>query len=192
MSRKIHRVPFQLDPKDVKELPLEEIKVILRGADDLIMEGGRTVLSKVLKGSRQKRLLELGLDQNPAYGYYKDLTLGEIMARIDWVILNGYLDIEYDYRLPLLVFTNKGWEIERETYANELLEGFNELLLRESSDYNMEYLKDRNRGMIMMLLDKVEDTEDERYIPILEAWHEIDYKKVKRRIESVIDSLRSP
>jgi hypothetical protein len=157
MSRKIHRVPFQLDPKDVKELPLDEIKVILRGADDLIMEGGRTVLSKVLKGSRQKRLLELGLDQNPAYGYYKDLTLGEIMARIDWVILNGYLDIEYDYRLPLLVFTNKGWEIERETYANELLEGFNELLLRESSDYNMEYLKDRNRGMIMMLLDKEKD-----------------------------------
>ena len=43
MSRKVRRVPYQLDTRDVKDLPLEEITAILRGADDLIMSGGRSL-----------------------------------------------------------------------------------------------------------------------------------------------------
>lgn len=155
------------------------------------MKGGRSLLAKILKGSREKRLLELNLDENPSYGFYQDLTVGQITERIDWVVLNGYLDIEYDYRLPMLVFTDKGWKIERETYARELMEGFDELLKDRSSSYDMEYLKDRDRGMIMLLLDKIEASENEKYIPILEAWSEVDYLKVRKRIRTVIDSLSS-
>jgi len=65
MGRKVHRVPYHLDSMDVKDLPQDELSVILRGADDLIMRGSRSLLSKVLKGSRQKRVLELGLDESP-------------------------------------------------------------------------------------------------------------------------------
>lgn len=191
MSRRVNRVPYQLDAGDISGLPLAEIKAILRGADDLIMKGGRSLLAKILKGSREKRLLELNLDENPSYGFYQDLTVGQITERIDWVVLNGYLDIEYDYRLPMLVFTDKGWKIERETYARELMEGFDELLKIRSSSYDMEYLKDRDRGMIMLLLDKIEASENEKYIPILEAWSEVDYLKVRKRIRTVIDSLSS-
>jgi hypothetical protein len=43
MSRRVRRVPYQLDTRDVKDLPLEEITAILRGADDLIMSGGRSL-----------------------------------------------------------------------------------------------------------------------------------------------------
>lgn len=62
MSRKIHRIPVQLDAKDVVSLPPAEIAAILRRADDLIMTGGRTLLAKILKGSRDKKLLGLGLE----------------------------------------------------------------------------------------------------------------------------------
>ncbi len=189
MGRKVRRVPYQLDPKDVKDLPLEELRVILRGADDLIMTGGRSLLSKILKGSRQRRVLELGLDTSPVYGFYKELPLEEVMARIDWVILNGYLDIEYDYRLPMLVYTEKGWEIEKETYASELLQGFDEKLDSVSAEYDMSYLKDRDRGMILLLLRKVEATGDDKHIPLLEAWMKVDYKKVRNRIRQVISNL---
>jgi hypothetical protein len=58
-----------LDPKGIKNLPYEEIVAILRGADDLIMSGGRSLLAKVLKGSRAKKVLGLGLDASPVYGY---------------------------------------------------------------------------------------------------------------------------
>jgi hypothetical protein len=59
MSRKDRRVAYHLDAGGIKHLAHEEIVAILRGADDLIVQGGRTLLAKLLKGSRDKRILEL-------------------------------------------------------------------------------------------------------------------------------------
>lgn len=70
MSRKKQRVGYHLAPKDVKNLPFEEIKAILRGADELIAVGGRSLLAKILKGSKDKKLLQYGLDKSPVYGFY--------------------------------------------------------------------------------------------------------------------------
>ncbi len=189
MSRKVRRVPYRLDSKGIKKLPFEEIVAILRGADELIVTGGRSLLSKTLKGSREKRVLELELNDCPVYGYYKHLTLAEILARIDWVIINGYLQIQYDYRLPVLQYSPKGWEIERETFAEELLQEFNKMIASTSEHFDMNYLKDRNRGMILLLLDNVGETGDSKYIPLLRAWEKIDYKKVQKRIRHVISKL---
>ncbi len=66
MSRKPKRVPVSLDPLPIDHLPEEEVRIILRGADDLIMRGGRTRLAKILKGSREQKILELDLDHSPA------------------------------------------------------------------------------------------------------------------------------
>ncbi len=191
MGRRVNRVRCYLDAKGIKSLPHEEIVAILRGADDLIMSGGRTLLAKLLKGSREKKLLELKLDENPSYGFYKELALADVQARIDWVILQRYMRIEYDYRLPLLAYTGKGWEIEKETFANELLQGFEGMLESGCSLFNMRYLKDRNRQIILLLLEKVEESRDQKYIPILKAWEKVDYKKVQIRIKQVIQSLGS-
>ena len=189
MGRKVRRVPVNLNIDDLRPVPFDEIKVILRGADPIIMSGGRTLLSKILKGSRESKILELNLDQCPVYGYFKDLSIKAITIKIDWLILNGYLSIEYDYRLPLLVYTRKGWEIEMDTYSDEVLQGFDEMIASGKTDFDMTYLKDRNRKMILMLLDKVAATGDSKYIPILEAWKKIDYKKVRQRINWIINKL---
>lgn len=189
MSRKASRVRYSLNTGGIESLTHQEISAILRAADDLIMSGGRSLLAKVLKGSRARKVLELGLNTNPAYGYYAQLTIKEILARIDWVIVNGYLRIEYDYRLPLLCYSERGWEIERETYAKELLQEFDKMLATSSGPYHMNFLKDRARDMILLLLDKVEETGDQKYIPLLEAWARIDYRKVRERIRQVIGSL---
>ncbi len=130
------------------------------------------------------------MHKSPVYGYYKQLSIEEILAKIDWVIINGYLRIEYDYRLPLLVYTGKGWEIEKDTYSDELLRGFDKMLESGCSFFNMSYLKDRNRELILMLLDKVETTGNRKYLPILESWELIDYKKVRERIGKVTAHLK--
>ncbi len=191
MSRKDTRVAYHLDAKGIRHLPQHEIVAILRGADDLIMSGGRSLLAKVLKGSQDKKVLDLGLNQSPVYGYYQELTAEEVLRRIDWVILQGYLRIEYDWRLPKLVYTPKGWEIERESYAKELLFEFDEMLEHQAPPYDMTYLKDRSRDMIFILLDKVEMTKDPKYIPLLQAWHAVDYKKVRQRIQEVIEAIQA-
>ncbi len=188
MSRKSRRVAVNLDAKGLKELPEAELNAVLRGADEIIGRGGRTLLTRILRGSRIKKVLEHKLDQSPVYGYFHSLSDHDTLARIDWAILYGYLRIEYSNRLPVLVFTQKGWEIERDNYANELLAGFDEIL-RDGPPYQMEYLKDRDRGMILLLLDKTAATGETRYIPLLEAWRKVDYQKVRRRIGWIIHQL---
>jgi RQC domain len=190
MSRKVRRVHYDLDPKDIKKLPPEELKAILRGADELIGSGGRSLLVKILKGSHAQDVLRLHLDRCPVHGYFHHLSADEILARIDRAILDGYLRVVYDYRLPVLVFTDAGWEIEKETFANELLAGFEELLTTKQPPYDMSYLKDRNRTLIWCLLDKIEASENSKYLPLLEAWEQIDYKKVKLRIEQVMREIK--
>lgn len=189
MSRKVNRIKYHLDSKGIKELHKDEIAAILRGADDLIMRGGRTLLSKLLKGSKEKKIFELSLDKNPFYGFYSSISLEDILAKIDWMIENDYLAIEYDYRLPLLIFTEKGWEIEKDTYSTELLKGFDRMIDSGANYFNMSYLKDKDRGLIFLLLDKVKSTKDKKCIPILESWKEIDYKKVKQKINQVINHI---
>jgi len=189
MSRKVDRVPVNLDSRGVAELPFADVKAILRGADDLVMRGGRSLLSQILKGARRKRLLELGLDTSPVFGYYRKLDAEQILARIDWVILKGYLRIEYDHRLPLLVYTNAGWEIEKETYAEELSGMFQAAAAGESVQFDVSELKDKNREVIWLLLAKLQATGNPELKPLLEAWANVDYKKVKNRIQQVMKKL---
>ena len=190
MSRKIKRVRVNLDSKGIKHLPDEEIKIILRGADELIGTGGRNMLAKILKGSKEKKLLELSLDKCPVYGKFKSEKIDDVKAKIDWLIENYYLKIEYDYKIPVLLFTEKGWEIEKNTYADEIIEEFNKMLESGAKSFKMDYLKDRNRGMILLILEKIRKTKNLKYIPILESWEKIDYKKVRQEIRKTINFLK--
>jgi len=123
------------------------------------------------------------------YGYYQELKIQEITNRIDWMIKKGYLEIEYKDRLPMIIFSEIGWEIERETYAGELLQKLANLF--ESKDYSfVQDLKDRNRGMILLLIEKIKLTGNAKFIPILKAWREIEYKKVQAEIQRCIDYLK--
>ncbi len=188
MSRKKERVKYKLDSGDIIGLQDEEIVAVLRAADELITTGGRTLLTKILKGSKDKRLLEHGLDKCPAYGFYRSFTLPEIANRVDWVIENGFLEINYFDRLPMTVFTIKGWEIERETYTDELLQKLTDLLEGEDFSYVWE-MKDKNRGMILLLIRKIKETKNPDFVPLLKAWQEIDYKKVRVALQEVVDLL---
>jgi hypothetical protein len=190
MSRKVQRVRYELDPKNIKKLSPEELQAILRGADELIGSGGRSLLVKILKGSHAQEVLRLHFDQCPVYGYFQHLSADEVLARIDRAILDGYLKVVYDYRLPVLIFTDAGWEIEKETFANELLAGFDKLLTTSQPPYDLSYLKERNRSLIWHLLDKIEASGNAKYLPLLEAWEQIDYKKVKQRIQQIMRKVK--
>ena len=69
--------------KNQNRLSDEEIKVILRATDEILGQGGRTLLAKILKGSREKKVLQLELDKCPVYGYFKSETIDDITDKID-------------------------------------------------------------------------------------------------------------
>ena len=184
MSKKVRRVPVILDAGEIKDLPQEDIRMILRGADELISTGGRSMLAKILKGSKDKKIFEYKLNECPAYGYYQDMKLDDISKCIDWMIKEDYLRIEYDYRLPLLVFSEKGWQIEKETFAQELYQRMC-LDVEEKKARVLFEMKEVNRQVVMCVLDKIEKEGTEEFLPYLGAWKMLEVKKVAARIAEV-------
>ena len=190
MSRRhAHKVAVILDTGGIGYLPVEDLEWVIRGADEMIFRGGRTLLTKLLKGSREARIKELGLDRGAAYGKFRELPAEQVAAKIDWAIKHDYLRIEYDRRLPLLVHSPLGWEICKRVRVQEFLADFDRMLASGAQLFNLAYLIDRNREMILQLLDAVAATGDPKYIPLLRAWAEIDYKKVRAAIHRVIAEL---
>ena len=184
MSKKVRRVPVSLDAGEIKDLPQEDIRMILRGADELISTGGRSMLAKILKGSKDKKIFEYKLNECPAYGYYQDMKLDDISKCIDWMIKKDYLRIEYDYRLPLLVFSEKGWQIEKETFAQEIYQRMC-LDVKENKARVIFEMKEVNRQVVMRVLDKIEKDGTKEFLPYLEAWKMLEVKKVAARIAEV-------
>lgn len=189
MSRRVNRIPVILDTGNVKELPPEDIKMILRAADTCIMKAGRNMLAKILKGSKDKKVLELKLDECPTYGYYHDMKLADIMHYIDWMIDEDYLRIEYEGRLPLLVFSDEGWAIEKETFAQELYQQFC-LDVKENNPRVIHKLIKVNRKVILRILDIIEEEGNKEFIPCLEAYKKIETKRIGRRIIEVEKTIK--
>lgn len=187
MSRR-PRVQVSLDPGDIKVLTEAEIRMILRGADELIATGGRNLLVKILKGSKDKKVLEHKLDECPAYGYYHALTMEEISHRVDWMIKKDYIRIDYYGRLPMLVFSEKGWKIEAETFAEEIYQSFCQNLKENKTDITAQ-MRDVNRQVVFDVLEKIRASKNAEFIPLLEAWKAVEVRKVRERIASVQHSL---
>jgi hypothetical protein len=172
-----------------KRISPEEIKVILRAADPIIAQGGRTLLAKILKGSKEKKVLELQLDKTPFYGYFKKEKLETVVGKIDWMIDHDFLDIEYFGKLPMIVFTERGWLIESDQYADELISEWKDWISEGKETPDMAYLKDRNRQMILLMLEKIKESGNTAFIPYLRLWEEVEYKKVRGEIRETICML---
>lgn len=166
-----------------------DILVILQAADEIINTGGRTLLSLILKGSRDKRVLSRGLDNCPSYGYYREQSQEDIIEKIDWMIHHDFLKVEIIDKLPLISFTERGWAIERAQLVELFLLEWDLWLSQGKTEVDMNYLKDRNRGMILLFLSRVKESGDAKYISYLKQWAKIDYKKVQAAIKETINSL---
>ncbi len=182
------RIPYHLNAESVESLPMQEIIWILRGADEMIGVGGRSLLCKLLKGSNSKVIFDHKLNLSPVFGVFHNLTIEEIMHRVDKTIYLGYLKLEYRGKLPVFSFTESGWEIERETMVNELYKTISECVQRNEITY-CEKLKDRNRGMILALNDKLRREADASFSSFLEAWKVIEYRNVRDEIGVTLEII---
>ena len=190
MSRRA-KVHYELnDVRKISEPSEEDIKKILRAADDIITLAGRNMLAKILKGSRDKKLLEKELDKNPSYGYYKELKMEEITTIIDWMIVNDYLNIDYFGRLPMIVFSPKGWDCYKPVYVEEL---YYLIALVDLCDCEelIELMKNTNRQVVKILLTKIGESRNISFIRFLRKWEIEEVKKVRIMINGTINKLKS-
>lgn len=190
MSRK-PRIRYNLSDLTGQKAPSEEdINKILRASDEIISSAGRTMLAKILKGSKDKKVLENGLDKCPSYGYYNKLTIGEITKIVDWMIVNDYLEIYYNGILPMIIFSEKGWETYKPYYVDELYNlvlSVNEI----GKEHLIERLKQTNRQVVKMLLLKIGQSRNIGFIRFLMEWEAVEVKKVRVIINHKISELKS-
>jgi len=190
MSRK-PKVRYNLSDLTGQKAPSEEdINNILRATDEIISSAGRTMLAKILKGSKDKKVLENGLDQCPSYGYYNKLTIEEITQIVDWMIVNDYLNIYYNGSLPMIIFSEKGWETYKPYYVEELYT----LILRVNeigTENLIERLKQTNRQVVKMLLLKIGESMNIGFIRFLIKWEAAEVKKVRIIINYTISKLKT-
>lgn len=118
------------------------------------------------------------------------MKLDDISKCIDWMIKKDYLRIKYDYRLPLLVFSEQGWEIEKETFAEELYQRFC-LDVKEKHARVIFELKEVNRQVVLRVLDKIEAEGTDEFLACLEAWRRMEVKKVAARITDVETTIKN-
>lgn len=190
MSRK-SKVQYQLNDLQGQIAPSEEdIRNILRAADEIIFVAGRTMLAKILKGSKDKKLLQKELDHCPSYGYYSQLLIEEITKIIDWMIVHNYLDIDYNGRLPMVIFSEKGWETYKPFYVDEL---YNRILNVNETICNdfIEQLKQTNREVVKLLLLEIGGSKNIGFIRFLTKWEVVEVKKVRLMIKGAISKLKS-
>ncbi len=81
---------------------------------------GITLIVRMLHGSKEKRVLELGLDQLPTYGIMGDLSRIQIRDYIDFLIRGGYLALSGE-EYPVLHMAEQAKQVlfhgERVTYT---------------------------------------------------------------------------
>ncbi|UVI31902.1 DNA helicase RecQ [Paenibacillus spongiae] len=84
---------------------------------------GISLAAKVLKGSREKRILELGLDRLSTYALFRDWAEKEITDWLYWLVAEGYMRIS-DGEYPTVSLT---------TEALPVLEGSVQVMRRRST-----------------------------------------------------------
>ena len=84
------------------------------------------------------------------------------------------------------MYAPRGWEIERETYADEMLGRLDQLVAASDVVGNLTWLTEKNPEVLQLVLEKIADTGDSKYLPVLERWQ----NKATRRLSNHICKTR--
>lgn len=166
-----------------------DLIVILRAADDLNGRGGAEMLAEVLKGLRSPELRRMGLVDSPVFGAFQATDISHILERIQQAVSEGYLQIDPGAGTNRLKLTAAGQEIESQTLALEMLSDY-EARLEAGLPFDPSELRFEDRAMLENLLDHIENSQDQKYVPLLEAWEPFENKKTRARIAQILKKLQ--
>ena len=178
--RKQFRQEYRLDSGNIQRLDLSDIETIIRATEDLINEGGRNLLVKILRGSQAKVVLP-EFRKNPMYGKWSALSETEVAQRVDWCIQEEYLQIQYSGKLPLLAYGDSGIAIECRLIASEYL------ALAAINDPGLhQKIPNVPISTLYALLDLITNSREvESYTPFLKQWQNYATKRFRKQINRV-------
>lgn len=105
------------------------------------------------------------------------------------MIKKDFIELRKFGKIYLVVFTGRGWLIQSDQYADKLIREWGDWIWEGREDLDMTYLKDRDRQMILLMLEKIKATGNKAFISYLELWAQVDYRKVREAIQGTIRVL---
>ena len=166
-----------------------EVDAILQAADEIVGRGGRSGLALVLKGSASQKVREQGWDRSPAYGALSHHTVDEITTKVDWCIHHRWLHIEYERGIPLLYFTEKGWERVKALWVQRLLEQFAAWQTAGALQQLWSQMEHMHREIKLLRLTVIAHGGRRDLVPALQAWKAHEVKKVRQAINETLGVL---
>jgi superfamily II DNA helicase RecQ len=173
-----------------KNLAQRNLVCVLRAADDLRGRGGPELLARVLKGEASSRLRKMGLEECPVYGIFAHMDMPQILARINLAMMEGYLKFDQVGDRFYVTLTEDGREVELDTLANEIIYEFDEILA-SNQPIDLSDLILLDRQTLDRVLSRLESNCDPKYIPILENWEIYENRKMRNRIDRLIEKLKN-
>ena len=175
----------------------EDRRAILGVCDHLIDAAGRTTLALALRGSRAQRVVRYRVDQARGYGFYAGASEADVLARIDALIAEGILRIEYRDGFPLLGYTNPGLELAKRYAAEEWLGRLRSRVQPVANGSALELpwlmaeMPERNLDTVRLLTDLVAREADIAWLPLLRAWQAAETRRVQGWLAPIIATLET-
>lgn len=98
-----------------------QAKIIISVVYELDGRFGKTIVSQVAVGSKNRRIQEIDGERLPHFGKL-DLNQKEALSLINYLIASGYLELS-DGEYPLVHVTNQGWDVldeKRKVYRKKI------------------------------------------------------------------------
>ena len=172
-----------------------ERRAIIRVAGELIGRAGRTTLVMALRGSRAKRVLQHGAEGAPGYGHFAGMPEADVLARVDALIGEGLLAIEYRDDFPLIAYTRRGLALAMEYAAEEWLEVVRSRVQLVAAGAPLELpfllsvMPNRNHETVFRVIDRVAREADPGWLPFLKTWSQAETRRARERLGPIIARL---
>lgn len=172
-----------------------ELRLILETADAMVYEAGRSTLVLALRGSKNKKLEKFKNEYLPGFGYYRELSEEEVLARVDQLIHRDLLKIDTTREgFPLLGLTPQGLELTEgwaaERWLAELREHFDDTTPYLPS-FSHNRMPNRNLRTLMRMLDTLESEHNPACIPFLTHWREHETARIRGRLDLILKKLHA-
>jgi superfamily II DNA helicase RecQ len=179
-----------------REMSAEERGAVLNVCDAAVAaRAGRTSAMMALRGSRAEKVRRLGLTECRGHGYLAGMSEEEVLARIDTLIHEGILRVEWREGLPLLGYSEEGLALAEAAGADEWTGELQEAVRRGVSDpAEFWFLRDRetrNHHTALLLTEKVAQVAAPDWLPLLRRWREGETRRMRGRLNPIIERLEA-
>ncbi|MBA4601909.1 DNA helicase RecQ [Thermoactinomyces mirandus] len=143
---------------------------------------GLTMIARILRGSKSKRLCDWKLDRISTYGIMREYTEKEVFRLCQFLVSEGYLTLVYDQRpFPLARLTNK---------ALAVLKGKQSVYLHRDTEKRIKAAETRTNPLLDKLLALRKQLSETEQLPPYMIFPDSTLKEMCRRLPVTEEEMR--